>query len=126
MSISKPRNNPKLAFAIPITSGRPPSARSSDTPTPAVEILKFTEAPAGVRIGFCDVAFPAVGIILHDCAVFENLEDGATRLSIGLPTKKVGERYFRSASWIDKRSELARAMERAIIAGLVGTKGAAR
>ncbi len=85
---------------------------------PTVEIRKWHAAPTGLRAGFCDVAIPAWGIVLHDCAVFKKADDGTTRVSIALPNKKFGRKWLHVVSWIEPRSDLARAVERAIIDGL--------
>ena len=104
------------------------SARLAETPAVAIEIRKWHAAPSGARAGFCDVAVPAWGVILHDCAVFKKTEDGSTRVSIALPNKKVGDKWLSAVSWIDHRSNLTRDIERAIIEALkayVRTNGGA-
>lgn len=88
-------------------------------PTVAVEIRKWTPAPSGTRRGFVDVAVPAWGLTLHDCAVFKKVEEsGAVRISIALPNKKVGDKWLPAVSWIDHRSDSAAQFQRSIVEAL--------
>ena len=94
------------------------STRLAETPAIVVEIRKWHAAPSGARAGFCDVAVPAWGIILHDCAVFKKTEDGSTRVSIALPNKKVGDKWLPAVEWIDRRSPIAQTISNATIEAL--------